>query len=550
MHLGNLDIFNQPFIYLSLAGLLISFWLFFILKKQLSFATRMSLIGGCLLSLAASFIPAITKVLGVSFLPSAVYNVSYPMTLAPFIIAIIGFFGCWSIIVLAQEMRALLNHHSAPPRIIMTLIALTIFTLMIRAIHNGTTDYNIVLNSREFSTYALIGTDPENLKKIYREVSLSSDIRLNEDILAMLAQNHKSPPELLKMIYTRTAYSDMDPNNQNTILINLTKNPNTPSEILERLLVSASQARSVPSASLAFIPRNPNFSEEMLLQLADYPDCEIRRAIISYPHISENVLNQLIHKDPDMGVRRDAKRRLDFLHGISHLDERKTPQAPVDITPDKSLQLQAEHSLDTQKLKQVYTASESNQNPGNILENLAGNCFINDDIARKIYAKTLKLRNYSRNNILVALAANPKTPPDILNQLIKLNDLAILRALASNPNLPYDLLMRLAPYPDCKIRKKIICHADAKMDIIERMQKDPDQSVSLESNTRLKQTDSYLESCREIQKMNSSCQKFYDNNSSAFQLYPNTSERKPMFDQFKNTIKTFLSLESTHHSTI
>jgi hypothetical protein len=413
MNSGNLTILNQPFVYLSFVGLLISFWLFFYLKKSASMAIRLSLIGGCLVSLAASFIPGITKVLAVSFLPSAVYNVSYPMTLAPFIIAIIGFFGCWSIIVLAQELRALLNRHRAPPRITMTLIALFIFTWMVHAIHNGTTDYNIVLNSREFSTYAMVGTDPENLKKIYREVSLSSDIRLNEDILAMLAQNHQSPPELLKMIYARTAYSDMDPTNQNTILINLTKNPNTPSEILERLLVSASKDHSVPSSSLAFIPRNPNFSEEMLLQLADYPDCEIRRAIISYPHISENVLNQMIRKDPDVGVRRDAKRRLDFLHGLSHLEESKIPPTRADLSPDKLLQQQAEHSLDPQKLKQVYSASENNQDPGHILENLASNCFISDETARKIYAKTLQLKHYSRNNILVALAANPKTPPDI-----------------------------------------------------------------------------------------------------------------------------------------
>jgi len=94
------------------------------------------------------------------------------------------------------------------------------------------------------------------------------------------------------------------------------------------------------------------------------------------------------------------------------------------------------------------------KNPGLILENLASNCFIDEDLARKIYLKTSQIKNYARLNILVALAANPKTPVDILNQLAKQKDLAILRALASNPGLPFALLAKLAPYPDCKIRKK------------------------------------------------------------------------------------------------
>jgi len=355
---------SQPFTLFSLFVLGVSIILFFKLKKHCSTTLRTSIIGGALLSLVAEIIPHLGQILAVSFLPSAVYNVSNPMTVAPYIIGIVGFLGCWSLLTLAQELYAIFNRHSCPPRITMTLIALVLFALMARAIHHGTSDYHLVLNSQEISDYALSGTDPDKLTRLYTEISHTNDAKLNNEILSLLAENRKSSPDLLRMIYASAAYHEMDASIQNAILINLTKNPNTPSDILEKLLVSASKVHEVPSSSLAFIPRNPNFSDEMLVQLAYYPDCEIRRAIISYPHISENILNQMIQKDPDVGVRRDAKRRLDFLHGISHLDERKRPPVTINLPQNKNLQELAEQSFTSDKLKSIFIATEANQKPG------------------------------------------------------------------------------------------------------------------------------------------------------------------------------------------
>lgn len=532
----------EPFMMISLIAMVVSLLLFIPLRRRFSLAVRVSLIGGSLLSLIASLVPNINQILAVSFLPSLLYNVSDPMTIAPFIVGIIGFVGCWSIMILVQELFAIVHRSSLPPRLMITCFALILFAIMTRAIHHGTSDYTIVLNSQEISGYALSGTDPSKLSRIYREVSLTNDEKLQDEIVSLLSENAKSPPEMLRMIYDRIAFAHMDPNYFNIILINLTKNPNTPSDILEKLLLSASKSHEVPTSSLTAIPRNPHFSEAMLMQLAYYPNCEIRRAIISYPQISESILKAMIDKDPDVGVRRDAKRRLDFLHGLSHLDERKRPPNTVTASLDRELQQLASHSFDAKQLHHIYRSAEVLQSPGFVLENLAGNCYLDEELARQIFSKTIASRTETHMGILVALAANPKTPDDILTLLSKQTDLAILRALASNPNLPYALLSKLAPYPDCKIRKKIICHPETSGNIIAQLLNDPDQSVSLESNTRLKEADYYLETCREVEKMNPSCQKFYDESLTPFPLLPNTSKREGEFDKLQTAAHQELSL--------
>lgn len=524
MTFEHLNIFNPLFTLFSLIALGLSLWLHLRKRKRkLKLIIRLSLIGGSALSLLASMVPYITQVLAVSFLPAAVYNLANPLTLAPFFIGIIGFIACWSVLILLQEFQAMIHRKRTFPRVATTITAIIVIAMMLHALRIGSSGYFIVLNSQQITQYALTGTNPTQLKEIYRESVTSGDQKLNEDILSFLALNPHSPSDLLKTIYARTAYIQMNASSQNQILLNLTKNPNTPADILEKMLTSAESRENLSSSSLALIPHNPNFSNEILTQLSDYPDCEIRRAIISYPHISETILTQMIKKDPDMGVRRDAKRRLAFLHGISHLDESKTPPETNPDIEQTGLEDRATKTYDSNQLKHIFDEAENNADPDIILENLASNCFINADLARDIFAKTALLKEESRFQVLVALAANPKTPSDILIQLANLNEIVILRALAGNPNLPNQIIAQLAPYPDCKVRKRIICHPNATSDILSQLQNDPDQSVSLESAARMKQSDLYLQSCHDIKKLNPSCQRYYDNNNNVMQLYPNTT---------------------------
>lgn len=243
---------------------------------------------------------------------------------------------------------------------------------------------------------------------------------------------------------------------------------------------------------------DPNVPLSTLVKFTDYPDCEVRREIISYRNISETVLNQMSKLDPDVGVRYIAKRRLDFLHGISHLEAEKHPLKPEN--PDVATWIK-----------------------------LASNCYVSDVLAHNIYGKSKKINGYPRTQLLMALALNPQTPPDILNELSFEKDLRILRKLAANPNLPAFLVQKFFPYPDCKIRKEILCHPNLTTVSVYKLQKDYDQSVSNQANQRLLNEESYLGACKEVTKINTSCQKYFGNTLPKVRYFPNISKENKVF---------------------
>ena len=110
--------------------------------------------------------------------------------------------------------------------------------------------------------------------------------------------------------YVKTTESGLNSISRDRIYRTLTKNPNTSSELFGKLMVSLSQTKTLTASSAAnnYMSANHNFSQDTLLQLAGYPDCEIRRAIIAYPNISQEVLTKMVKQDPDLGVRHDAKK--------------------------------------------------------------------------------------------------------------------------------------------------------------------------------------------------------------------------------------------------
>jgi len=520
---------------------LMSLWFYSHFKKLFSFAIRISVVGGCAISLIVSIIPSLAIILVISFLPSYIYHLMGPLTFAPFAIGIIGFVGMLSVVILLQEFFSIMNHSYKPPMIGATIVAWIIFGCMISEIHNGLLDYNILFHSQKILRYASSGTNSSRLKKIYSRVSQGHDAKLFDEFLSLLAKNPKSPPDLLHVIYNRTLTSDLDAASRDNIFLSLTANPNASPDLLEKIMLSFSQAKTISSnyTPVVFLSPNINFSPDALLQLAAYPDCEVRRAIISYPKMPENVLNGIVHNDPDVGVRRDAKRRLDYLRGVFYNEQDKNVQDVKSSSLTQWLE-QAKSSVDSNQLAIIYNETTKQQNSYSVLEGLASNCFITDELARKIYTDANKIQSYSRTAILKALSINPKTPVDILNQLAVEKDLAILRALVSNPNVPPEAMKKLVIFPDCKIRKKIICMPDAAIDDLKQLRNDADKSVALEASERLNREEEYLHVCKEIKKINPSCQKFYGTTTPVVRTYPNTSEAKPKDSGFHDHMLSFL----------
>jgi hypothetical protein len=520
--------FNQIFTLISALAFLSSIWLYVRLKNTCSILVRLSLIGACFLSLLSSFMPALAVVLTVAFVPSFIYHMLNPLLLAPFVVGVVSFFAFWCVLILVREFRSIFSRSTQPPKLSVTLMAFVVFCFMSLSIHNGYQDYKVIFHAQQMARYAPTGTDPKHLEEIYLEVAKVHDSRTFADVAALLALNHNSPPELLTAIYKKTAAANINPINREHIYLSLTKNPNTSSDLLQKLMFSLSESKTLPanSGALTAIP-NQGLSQNKLLQLAMYPDCEVRRAVIAYPNISKNVLTQMVSSDPDMGVRRDARQRLGFIRGVTTLEKPGLPQTrPTMLSP--RLPEKISNMDNANQLRRIFDATADDEGASVILESLASNCFITEDLARKIYEKAFNLKNYPRTAVLMSLAANPQTPADILNNLTSEKDLAILRALASNPNLPYSAMVVLVPFPDCRIRKEIICIPHTSTVLLKKLRKDKDESVALEANERAAQEDEYLHNCAEVKKLNPSCQKYYSTTSPDVRMYPNTSQAKSL----------------------
>jgi hypothetical protein len=520
-----LYIFTNLYLVASCAALMLSFWIFSRLKKTLSLTIRLAIVSGCLLSLLASLVPACGIVLTLAFVPSFIYHSLNPLYIAPFVVGVIGFTGAGCALVLARELYSLMFSSSTPPKLGITVGAFIIFCGMGYSIRGGAADYRIVLHTQQIARYAPVGTEADKLEDIYTEVVQSTDARMQGDTMALLALNQNSPPQLLSAIYNTTGNLSLDPVNREHIYRTLLKNPNTTADLFEKLMLSLSQTKSANNVTGSqALPQNNHVSPETILQLADYPDCEVRRAIISYPNVSADVLATMSQHDPDLGVRREAKQRLEFIRGVAHLEN--SSQAPV-VTHAPPLSPLKIISLDNAvKLRQIFEDVADNDDAAIILESLASNCFISDELARRLYDRASELKHYPRTAILKALASNPETPIDVLNELATEKDLAVLRELAANPNLPGNAIVKLSAYPDCKIRKKIICSPDTTTAMLKLYRHDKDESVAFEANNRLAEKEDYLRSCVELKKMNASCQKYYSNTSPDIRLYPNTSSIK------------------------
>jgi hypothetical protein len=521
MRAGGIEIFNQAFTFFSLLAFAVSLMCYKRFKKTVNTILRMSFIGACVFAIVASIVPAFSILLTIAFVPSFIYHSFEPLALAPFVVPPIGFAATFATLILLQELFNVVSQNAEPMQLKLPFLAVAMFSFMSYQISNGLLDFKIIYNAEQILSYAATGTDVSQLEKIYTEVAISHDGKLFNEVLVKLAFNPNAPTELLRVVYARTLDSGLDEPQRDYIFTALSKNPHASADLLSELLLTISQNSSAPPNALASAAHNPNFSQDTLLQLAVYPDCEIRRVVIGYPNISENVLTKIVNDDPDIGVRRDAKRRLDFLHGISHLDADNR----LALKQNEKLVEPAAQIVDPVQLVAIYKNMDLDEDPDGVLASLAANCYITEKMARDIYAKAASRNGYARTGALMALAVNPQTPADILTALAKEKELSILRALASNPNISHEIINQFAPYPDCKIRKEIICQPRASIDTLKKLRHDSDESVAQEATERMREQQAYLEVCQELKKVNPSCEKFYGVQAAPdMRAYPNTSQ--------------------------
>ncbi|MES2217489.1 MAG: hypothetical protein V4501_03660 [Pseudomonadota bacterium] len=525
MNSNTVSVFNQFFFFSALLGLVISLICYTRFSHKISNIVRLSLIGASFFALIVSILPSLALLLTISFVPSVISQAFDRLHTAAIIAWPLGFAASFCLLALVDEFFNVLNRNNQKLQFRMMVMAIIVIAAMVHLMGNGYLDYKIIFKAEEILNYAALGTNPSQLEKIYMEVAISHDANLFNQLLIKLAGNPHTSAQLLRVVYARTLDTSLTDTQRNFIFASLSKNPHAASDLLKKLLVTISQNVQAQPDDLSAVSHNLKFTQDALLQLIAYPDCEIRRAIIGYPNVSENILTKIIEHDPDVGVRRDAKRRLDFLHGISHLDtdNRST------MNPNNKIIAPAEKIADPLQLAAIYKNLDINDDPDEVLASLAENCHITKDMARDIYAKASGKKGYARTAVFIALSINPQTPADILNFLANEKELAILRALAANPHIPYEIIDRFAPYPDCRIRKEIICLPSASTSVLKKLRDDTDESVAQEASERLRAENSYLDICREFRKITPSCSDLEGAPvAPEMRVYPNTSERKAL----------------------
>ena len=170
------------------------------------------------------------------------------------------------------------------------------------------------------------------------------------------------------------------------------KHPNTPADILRKL---AEDANWKVRYEVAMNPKTP---VDILKKLADDKDEDVRRAVAKHPNTPADILRKLA-KDEDSRVR----------YGVAI-----NPKIPADI-----LKKLADDENDGIR-------REVSENPNTPIEALR------------------KLAEDKDKNVREKVAKNPKTPIDILRNLAGDGDPDVRREVVRNPNTPVDVLRKLA----------------------------------------------------------------------------------------------------------
>ena len=85
------------------------------------------------------------------------------------------------------------------------------------------------------------------------------------------------------------------------------------------------------------------------------------------------------------------KKRLEFIRGVAHLENNS--ESPAGSKPVVPVSVEAILSTNsTAQLHRIYSDTLNGEEGYLVLESLANNCFINDDLVRKIYVRAAVLK--------------------------------------------------------------------------------------------------------------------------------------------------------------
>ena len=172
-------------------------------------------------------------------------------------------------------------------------------------------------------------------------------------------------------------------------------------------------------------------SPEILKELAEDEDVEVRRLAVKHPSIPVEALTKLA-EDRSLVVRSEVA---------------YNPNTPVELL--KNLSEDKEETV-------RYVVSRNPRTPVEALRKLAGD-------------KDAGVRH--------GIADNPRTPVEALRKLVEDEDLHVRREVAKHPNTTVDILTKLAEDEDWHVRKEVARNSRTPVDILKKLAEDRDWHV-------------------------------------------------------------------------
>jgi hypothetical protein len=323
--------------------------------------------------------------------------------------------------------------------------------------------YNVGLSFRIFKDIMQNNNvNSEIINKMYLDT-------VNPEILHYLANNDKTPPEILSELAKKTQFQSI-----------IAGNPNTPANTLSYL------AKNGAGYIKNIIASNPNTSIEILEELSNTKDISIKKSLFNNPNISESLIEKLYNNDQYPGdfwehlaeITQSSK-VLQFLYDVQLADDvsgkikqkmANNRNTPINILKDfanSSNEMIRDNALRSLAVKYKNHINEITDS--RIITELCSNFTLDDqqyiDILNNKYTNKKDIQkivewNYSlllqNEKIYDALLTNPKIDDSIAFYLLN-----ILFNLQNTNPIKTKYLIKLLDCPTIseKIINSIIAHA-------------------------------------------------------------------------------------------
>ena len=254
-------------------------------------------------------------------------------------------------------------------------------------------------------------------------------------------------------------------------------NPKAPAEVLRKLVEDENKSVKYK------VINNPSTPVDILKKLADDKDKGVRKEVTKNPSIPVVILKKLA-EDEDASVREkvamNPRTPAEFLKKLAEDEDwyvryeaTRNLSTPVDI-----LRKLAED----EEWHVRYEVAINPNTPVDILRKLAEdkNSAVRQGVAKNpnTPAEAFVILADDRDKwVIREVAINPNTPVDILRKLAEDKNSAVRQGVASNFNTPVDILRKLAEDEDFEVRQEVVNNPSTPVDILRKLAEDKNWSV-------------------------------------------------------------------------